>query len=202
MIVVGGEIVVHRLYFCEFALSMSLTWIVSIKGSNLEESKRQFYRLFFFADEVSGSERIRGVDTFPANNKRDTIFLNVSKRCILSALDHPLTVDQDRISSSRTSKDRTIRTRDLSDLMEAVENGEDSIQVLVNPDRGIKAGISNRTCIKPRNSMANGLRKAIARKTVDYNSSVLNMLETRLYQKDFRCKPHLQPDPGYYINVS
>lgn len=46
------------------------------------------------------------------------------------------------------------------------------------------------------------LRKAIARKTVDYNSSVLNMLETRLYEKDFRSRSHLQPDPGYYINVS
>ena len=45
------------------------------------------------------------------------------------------------------------------------------------------------------------LRKAIARKTVDYNSSVVKMLESRIWQRDYRDRPHLQPDVGYYIDL-
>lgn len=45
------------------------------------------------------------------------------------------------------------------------------------------------------------LRKAIARKTVDYNSSVTKMLESRVWQRDQRDCPALQPDVGYYTEV-
>jgi polyadenylation factor subunit 2 len=45
------------------------------------------------------------------------------------------------------------------------------------------------------------LRKAIARKTVDYNSSVTRMLETRLWQRDYRDSHALHPDIGYYTEV-
>src|SRR2546430_695450 len=45
------------------------------------------------------------------------------------------------------------------------------------------------------------LRKAIARKTVDYNSSVVKMLESRIWQRDARDRPHIQPDVGYYIDL-
>ena len=45
------------------------------------------------------------------------------------------------------------------------------------------------------------LRKAIARKTVDYNSSVVKMLESRVWQRDYRDRPHIQPDVGYYVDL-
>lgn len=45
------------------------------------------------------------------------------------------------------------------------------------------------------------LRKAIARKTVDYNSSVVQLLEARLWQRDFRDRRALQPDVGHYTQV-
>lgn len=46
------------------------------------------------------------------------------------------------------------------------------------------------------------LRKAIARKTVDYNSSVTKMLESRMWQRDYRDRNAIQPDVGYYTEVS
>lgn len=45
------------------------------------------------------------------------------------------------------------------------------------------------------------LRKAVARKTVDYNSAVLKMLEYRLWQRD-PSSLSLQPDIAYYTQVS
>jgi hypothetical protein len=45
------------------------------------------------------------------------------------------------------------------------------------------------------------LRKAIARKTVDYNSSVTKMLESRVWQRDYRDSHALHPDIGYYTEV-
>ncbi len=45
------------------------------------------------------------------------------------------------------------------------------------------------------------LRKAIARKTVDYNSSVTKMLESRIWQRDYRDSYALHPDIGYYTEV-
>lgn len=45
------------------------------------------------------------------------------------------------------------------------------------------------------------LRKAIARKTVDYNTSVVKMLEARVWQRS-RDRRLLQPDVGYYTEVS
>lgn len=45
------------------------------------------------------------------------------------------------------------------------------------------------------------LRKAIARKTVDYNSSVVKSLESRAWQRDFRDRRAIQPDVGYYTEV-
>ena len=45
------------------------------------------------------------------------------------------------------------------------------------------------------------LRKAIARKTVDYNTSIVRALETRLFTKDFRDRRAFQPDYGYYTKV-
>ncbi|KAF4527648.1 hypothetical protein B566_EDAN010873 [Ephemera danica] len=41
------------------------------------------------------------------------------------------------------------------------------------------------------------LRKSVMRKTVDYNSSVIRMLENRIWQRDFRDRRALQPDPCY-----
>lgn len=46
------------------------------------------------------------------------------------------------------------------------------------------------------------LRKAIARKTVDYNTSVVKMLEARVWQRGPPSRPLLQPDVGYYTEVS
>jgi len=46
------------------------------------------------------------------------------------------------------------------------------------------------------------LRKAIARKTVDYNTSVVKMLESRVWQASSREKRLLQPDVGYYTEVN
>lgn len=45
------------------------------------------------------------------------------------------------------------------------------------------------------------LRKAIARKTVDYNSSVTKWLEQRIWQRDQRDRYALLPDVGYYTEV-
>ena len=45
------------------------------------------------------------------------------------------------------------------------------------------------------------LRKAIARKTVDYNTSIVRALESRLFTKDFRDRHAFQPDYGYYTKV-
>ena len=46
------------------------------------------------------------------------------------------------------------------------------------------------------------LRKAIARKTVDYNTSIVRALENRLFIKDYRDRKAFQPDVGYYPQVN
>ena len=46
------------------------------------------------------------------------------------------------------------------------------------------------------------LRKAVARKTVDYNSSIVKMLESRIWQRDSRDYRAIQPDVAYYTEVS
>lgn len=45
------------------------------------------------------------------------------------------------------------------------------------------------------------LRKAVARKTVDYNSSIVKMLESRVWQRDYRDSRNIQPDNAYYTQV-
>ncbi|XP_013777092.1 pre-mRNA 3' end processing protein WDR33-like [Limulus polyphemus] len=45
------------------------------------------------------------------------------------------------------------------------------------------------------------LRKAVARKTVDYNSSILQAVEARVWQRDFRDRRAVQPDVGYYTEL-
>ncbi|RWS15326.1 Csa-G protein beta 2-like protein [Dinothrombium tinctorium] len=45
------------------------------------------------------------------------------------------------------------------------------------------------------------LRKAIARKTVDYNSSVVKTLENRVWQKYPTDRKAIQPDVGYYTEL-
>ena len=45
------------------------------------------------------------------------------------------------------------------------------------------------------------LRKAIARKTVDYNTSVVRMLENRIWMRDSGDRFHVQPDVGFYIDM-
>ncbi|KAI1296639.1 pre-mRNA 3' end processing protein WDR33 [Halotydeus destructor] len=45
------------------------------------------------------------------------------------------------------------------------------------------------------------LRKAVARKTVDYNSSVAMWLEDRVWQKSVRERAFIQPDAGYYTEM-
>ncbi|KAH9376448.1 hypothetical protein HPB48_000103 [Haemaphysalis longicornis] len=45
------------------------------------------------------------------------------------------------------------------------------------------------------------LRKAVARKTVDYNTAVIEYLENRIWQRDYRDARALQPDSGYYTRL-
>ncbi|XP_064459327.1 pre-mRNA 3' end processing protein WDR33-like [Ornithodoros turicata] len=45
------------------------------------------------------------------------------------------------------------------------------------------------------------LRKAVARKTVDYNTSIVEYLETRVWQRDYRDARAIQPDSGYYTRL-
>ncbi|XP_054929493.1 pre-mRNA 3' end processing protein WDR33 isoform X3 [Dermacentor andersoni] len=45
------------------------------------------------------------------------------------------------------------------------------------------------------------LRKAVARKTVDYNTAVVEYLENRVWQRDYRDARALQPDSGYYTRL-
>lgn len=45
------------------------------------------------------------------------------------------------------------------------------------------------------------VRKNMARKTVDYNSSVAKMLKARVYQRDYRDARALQPHVSYYTEV-
>lgn len=45
------------------------------------------------------------------------------------------------------------------------------------------------------------LRKSVMRKTVEYNSSVVAMLEARVWQRDERDRPTLQPDICYASEV-
>jgi len=42
------------------------------------------------------------------------------------------------------------------------------------------------------------MRKTMMRKTIDYNSSFLNMLQDRIWQRDYRDRRALQPDICYY----
>ncbi|GFY57604.1 pre-mRNA 3' end processing protein WDR33 [Trichonephila inaurata madagascariensis] len=46
------------------------------------------------------------------------------------------------------------------------------------------------------------LRKAVTRKTVDYNTSVIKHLEARVWQRDYRDKRAIQPDTAYYIEMT
>ncbi|CAL1263888.1 unnamed protein product [Larinioides sclopetarius] len=45
------------------------------------------------------------------------------------------------------------------------------------------------------------LRKAVTRKTVDYNTSVIKYLENRIWQRDYRDRRAVQPDAAYYIEA-
>ncbi|ENN76209.1 hypothetical protein YQE_07176, partial [Dendroctonus ponderosae] len=45
------------------------------------------------------------------------------------------------------------------------------------------------------------LRKSVMRKTVDYNSSVIKELETRIWQRDYRDRRAMQPDAMYYPDL-
>ncbi|KAG8233693.1 hypothetical protein J437_LFUL014050 [Ladona fulva] len=45
------------------------------------------------------------------------------------------------------------------------------------------------------------LRKSVMRKTVDYNSSLIKMLEGRVWQRDSRDRRALQPDVCYYPDL-
>ncbi|KAL3193728.1 hypothetical protein MRX96_002172 [Rhipicephalus microplus] len=45
------------------------------------------------------------------------------------------------------------------------------------------------------------LSEAVARKTVDYNTSVVEYLENRVWQRDYRDARALQPDSGYYTRL-
>lgn len=45
------------------------------------------------------------------------------------------------------------------------------------------------------------LRKSVMRKTVDYNSSIVAMLESRVWQRDERDRPTMQPDISYASEV-
>ncbi|XP_077511591.1 WD repeat domain 33 isoform X2 [Amblyomma americanum] len=45
------------------------------------------------------------------------------------------------------------------------------------------------------------LRKAVARKTVDYNTAVVEYLENRIWQRDYRDARSIQPDSGYYTRL-
>ncbi|XP_022109269.1 pre-mRNA 3' end processing protein WDR33-like [Acanthaster planci] len=46
------------------------------------------------------------------------------------------------------------------------------------------------------------MRKSITRKTVDYNSSVIKLLESRVWQRDSRDVRWIQPDPTYSHELS
>ncbi|XP_033642589.1 pre-mRNA 3' end processing protein WDR33-like [Asterias rubens] len=46
------------------------------------------------------------------------------------------------------------------------------------------------------------MRKSITRKTVDYNSSVIKLLESRIWQRDSRDIRWIQPDPTYTHELS
>uniref|UniRef100_A0A7N6ADC0 pre-mRNA 3' end processing protein WDR33 n=1 Tax=Anabas testudineus TaxID=64144 RepID=A0A7N6ADC0_ANATE len=45
------------------------------------------------------------------------------------------------------------------------------------------------------------MRKAVNRKTIDYNPSVIRYLENRLWQRDHRDLRAIQPDAGFYNNL-
>ncbi|CAH0558213.1 unnamed protein product [Brassicogethes aeneus] len=45
------------------------------------------------------------------------------------------------------------------------------------------------------------LRKSVMRKTVDYNSAIIEELENRVWQRDFRDRRALQPDAMYYPDM-
>uniref|UniRef100_T1IMW3 Vps41 beta-propeller domain-containing protein n=1 Tax=Strigamia maritima TaxID=126957 RepID=T1IMW3_STRMM len=42
------------------------------------------------------------------------------------------------------------------------------------------------------------LRKAVVRKTIDYNSGIIHQLQARVWQRDYRDQRALQPDSSYY----
>ncbi|KAG8182502.1 hypothetical protein JTE90_020417 [Oedothorax gibbosus] len=46
------------------------------------------------------------------------------------------------------------------------------------------------------------LRKAVTRKTVDYNTSVIKHIEARVWQRDYRDRRAVQPDPAYYTEMT
>ncbi|CAH1183211.1 unnamed protein product [Phaedon cochleariae] len=45
------------------------------------------------------------------------------------------------------------------------------------------------------------LRKSVMRKTVDYNAAIIKELENRVWQRDYRDRRALQPDPMYYPDL-
>lgn len=45
------------------------------------------------------------------------------------------------------------------------------------------------------------LRKAVVRKTIDYNAAVINQLEARMWQRDYRDQRAIQPDTCYYTEL-
>ena len=46
------------------------------------------------------------------------------------------------------------------------------------------------------------IRKAVVRRPVDYNSTIIRYLEERHFRKDKRVNLLLEPDDGFIINVS
>ncbi|EDV24170.1 uncharacterized protein TRIADDRAFT_26233 [Trichoplax adhaerens] len=45
------------------------------------------------------------------------------------------------------------------------------------------------------------MRKAVQRRTIDYNASVIRQLESRVWQSDYRDQPVIQPDPLYFNSL-
>lgn len=45
------------------------------------------------------------------------------------------------------------------------------------------------------------LRKAVVRKTIDYNAAIVKQLEARVWQRDSRDQRAMQPDSSYYIEM-
>ncbi|RZB38764.1 pre-mRNA 3' end processing protein WDR33, partial [Asbolus verrucosus] len=85
-----------------------------------------------------------------------------------------------------------------SNLAQGYTHNKPQFRPFMNMQRPLPGPLGNMTL---EDFDGKRLRKSVMRKTVDYNSSIIKALQTRIWQRDYRDRRALQPDVMYYPDM-